>query len=197
MTGAQKKLREIGHNIRVHGNGFLQLDLNENGTKRLHIFSEELPRQKVATPIHDHVFDMRSHVVYGTLIHMELTPVEDPKGGYRVFRAEQQPGTQNTILVPDEGTVRLEAEQYLRLGEGSMYTFPHGRLHLSDHVPAYGDAVTVMFKENPPEAYGRPRVLVPVGQEPDNEFHRDGFDEDALWKHALRYAGNVEQAGLI
>ncbi len=174
-------LREAGHKPRVHGNGFIQLDLNDSGTKRLHIWHEDIPRQVVATPIHDHVFDMRSTVLTGTLIHEELEP-RDPApfhtGTHQIYRAQQEPGTQNTILVPDEGNVALDIVQRLVLGEGSVYTFPAWKLHTSDHV---GLTATVMEKVNAPETYGRPRVLVEVGSEPDNEFKRDGFDPETLW----------------
>lgn len=173
------ELYAAGRKPRVHGNGFLQLDLNDEGTKRLHVWDNELPRQKVATPIHDHVFALRSEVIVGTLIHEELfaRPL-DSDGTHRVYRAQQEPGTQNTILVPDPAQVILELEQRLILGVGSIYTFPSLHLHQTNHR---GTTATIMEKIGAPKEYGRPRVLVPVGQEPDNEFKRDSFDEDFLW----------------
>lgn len=178
-----EELRASGKRPRVHGNGFIQLDLNDDGTKRLHIWDVDVPRQIVATPIHDHVFDLRSNVLFGTLIHEELEPVARTFGTHRIFRAQQEEGTQNTILVPDKGTVTLNVEQRLVLGAGSLYTFPAWRLHQTDHR---GLTVTVMDKVNAPRDYGRPRVLVPVGEAPDNEFHRDGFDQDYLWSFIER-----------
>lgn len=172
------QLREVGRNIRVHGNGFLQLDLTEDGKKRLHIWDYSLPRQEVATPIHDHVFDLRSEVLCGTLIHEELTPIVTNNGTHIVYRAEQQEGTQNTILVPDDDEVFLKVEQRLFLGAGSLYTFPAWHLHQTMNR---GTTATVMEKKNAPDSYGRPRVLVEIGQEPDNDFHRDAFDPEDLW----------------
>lgn len=167
---------------RVHGNGFIQLDLNAEGTRRLHVWHHLIPRQVVATPIHDHVFDLRSEVLCGTLIHEELQPIPvgigEEGGTHRIYRARQEEGTQNTILVPDEGTVRLDVEQRLVLGARSLYTFPAWRLHQTDHEDW---TATVMEKVNAPSDYGRPRVLVPVGSEPDNDFKRDGFDPNLLW----------------
>lgn len=179
MTLSYSELRASGKKPRVHGNGFLQLDLNDAGTKRLHIFSDDLPCQEVATPIHDHVFDMRSEVIYGTLIHEELATWDAAVGTHRIYRAQQEKGTQNTILVPDKGTVYLQVEQKLILGTGSIYTFRAWHLHQTEHK---GFTATLMEKyNNPPKGYGRPRVLVPIGQKPDNDFHRDGFDEEFLW----------------
>jgi hypothetical protein len=175
-----KEIRARGRNIRIHGNGFLQLDLSEDGKLRLHIWDDSLPRQKIATPIHDHVFDLRSEVLCGTLIHEELKPIEVGQGTHKIYRAVQEEGTQNTVLIPDEGEVLLKTEQRLCLAAGSLYTFPAWHLHESSSL---GFTATLMRKENAPDSYGRPRVLVRVGQEPDNEFHRDGFDPECLWKY--------------
>lgn len=175
------ELRAAGHKPRVHGNGFIQLDLNDDGTKRLHVWHEDIPRQTVPTPIHDHVFSIRSTVLTGLLIHEELVLTRGPEGTHWVCHAEQQPGTQNTILVPDDemGVVGLEVAQHLRLAPGSIYTFPAWHFHQTDHV---GLTATIMDKINAPAEYGRPRVLVPKDAEPDNDFHRDGHDEELLWR---------------
>jgi hypothetical protein len=181
---------------RVHGNGFIQLDLNEDGTRRLHVWHEDIPRQVVATPIHDHVFALSSHVICGTLIHEELEAVKDPEGTHRIFRAQQEAGSQNTILLPDEGLVRLEVVERLELPAGSRYTFPAWKLHQTDHR---GLTATIMEKVNAPKEYGRPRVLVEKGNEPDNDFHRDGFDPAELWPfidQALELGRAMEETDL-
>jgi hypothetical protein len=177
---------ESGAVPRVHGNGFIQVDLNNEGTRRLHVWHENLPRQKVATPIHDHVFDMQSTVILGTLIHEEFTWRRHPDGDFLFYQARREEGTQNTTLQPalplSSGTVPvfIKRTQRLVMLPGSTYFFPSGRLHLSDHV---GLTATIMEKINSPSGYGSPRVLVPVGQEPDNEFHRDAHDVDMLWRY--------------
>lgn len=179
------ELRATNRVPRVHGNGFIQFDLTEDGTQRLHVWHDDIPRQVVATPIHDHVFDLHSKVIAGTLIHEELVPINASlrKGTHRIFRARQEEGTQNTVLVPDEGTVHLNVSQRLVLGAGSVYTFPAWKLHQTEHR---GLTATIMDKINAPDEYGRPRVLVPVGQEPDNEFRRDNHDPEVLWPYIER-----------
>lgn len=184
-----QKLKSKGRVPRVHGNGFIQLDLNDEGTRRLHVWHEDIPRQAVATPVHDHVFDLRSIVLLGTLIHSELIPGNNTFGTHRIYRAEQEEGTQNTILVPDEGLVSLYISQKLVLGAGSIYTFPAGKLHQTDHV---GLTATVMDKINAPANYGRPRVLVSVGKEPDNEFRRDNHDPEILWPFIEEVFENIQ-----
>lgn len=172
-------LRALGVKPRVHGNGFIQLNLTVDGLKRLHVWHDLLPRQKVGTPIHDHVFALRSTVLTGTLIHKELEADEEIDGStHRVYRARQEPGSQNTVLVPDEIGVCLTVVQKLVLGEGSVYTFPAWTLHETEHR---GLTATFMEKLNAPEDYGRPRVLCPHGFEPDNDFDREGHDPDTLW----------------
>lgn len=193
-------LRLAGAKPRVHGNGFIQLDLDVAGRTRLHVWDDRIPRQSSPTPIHDHVFALRSRVLCGTLIHEELTPVARDQGGtHRIFRAQQEEGTQNTILVPDVGEVVLDVEQRLVLGAGSVYTFPAYALHQTNYrgttatimrkIPASHPGGCMAGSESrcaPPGScacfdYGRPRVLVPVGAEPDNEFRRDAFAPEPLW----------------
>lgn len=80
----------------------------------------------------------------------------------------------------DEGEVTLRLARRLILGAGSTYTFPAWNLHETNHV---GLTATIMDKIAAPADYGRPRVLVPVGSKPDNDFHRDGFDPKELWPY--------------
>jgi hypothetical protein len=184
-------LKATGKKPRVHGNGFIQLDLNDEGTRRLHVWDESIPRQTVATPVHDHVFALKSRVIAGTLIHEVLEPIEGDT--HRIFRAQQEEGTQNTILVPDEGTVALKVAERFVLPAGVEYEFPAWELHQTDHR---GLTATIMEKIDAPQEYGRPRVLVPTGQEPDNEFKRDGIDPETLWpliERALELARAMEE----
>jgi hypothetical protein len=56
-----------------------------------------------------------------------------------------------------------------------------------------------MEKVNAPKEYGRPRVLVEKGNEPDNDFHRDGFDPAELWPfidQALELGRAMEETDL-
>jgi hypothetical protein len=170
---------QAGRPPRVHGNGFIQLDLNATGTRRLHVWDDDVPRQAVATPIHDHVFDLESLVLCGTLVHEELSLVAHAAGPWHVYRARREEGTQNTTLQrPSLARFDVRTEQRLILLPGSVYRFPAERLHQTEHR---GLTATVMQKLNAPASYGEPRVLVPVAEEPDNDFHRDGHDTDALW----------------
>lgn len=177
------QLAESGREPRVHGNGFVQLDLNDEGTQRLRVWDDDVPRQATYTGVHDHVFSMRSRVLVGTLIHTEYDYYPAIPGSHEVYRARREKGTQNTTLVPEGLSVVLETKQKLVLGAGSIYTFPAHKLHES--TPR-GLTATLMEKFQAPVDYGSPMVLVMNGYQPDNEFQRDGFDPEFLWSIIAR-----------
>src|SRR5512146_542220 len=70
--------RTTDYSPRVHGNGFIQLDITP--TVRLHLWGDaRIPRQRVATTIHDHAFGFTSRVVLGSLNHrvVHLAPASE------------------------------------------------------------------------------------------------------------------------
>jgi hypothetical protein len=62
---------------------------------------------------------------------------------------------------------------------GEQYYQPPFTFH--DTQPGQTPLVTIMQKG---EIYSEhnPRVLVPVGEQPDNEFRRDKYSQDLLWE---------------
>ena len=73
-----ERLREL--EPRVHGNGFIQCDLPHR--KRLHIWGHPaIPRQKVSSPIHDHVFSFASIVLVGRLVNIVYKAVSNGEQG--------------------------------------------------------------------------------------------------------------------
>lgn len=179
------RLRESGARPRVHGNGFLQLDLTPDvyggqPGKRLHIWHSDLPRQATKSSIHDHVFDMESVILCGKLTHVEFTADTTPEGEYSVYYAEAQPETNNTILATHGHRVDLRVTGTEIYFPWTSYTFPAFELHDS-----FGDdyTATIITKTARVQSVGTglPRVLVPYGEDPDNEFDREGFDPETLW----------------
>jgi hypothetical protein len=164
--------RERGARPRVHQNGFLQLDLEPDQSRRLHIFDDALPRQSVRSSLHDHTFDMASTVVRGAIWneHWDILPdryqwngeVYEPMGG---------------VLVGTGQLVKAQLRGCSIVSAGQSYRFPAFEFHDSKHR---GLTVTVMEKVR--EHGGRPRVLVPRGMLPDNDFHREAFDPEPLWE---------------
>lgn len=197
-----------GNQIRVHENGFLYIDLPHGANGRLHLWGKAIPwnewlasptsdilndllipRQRVFTPIHDHVFDMTSFVLGGEMIderweyasyHPSLSV-----NAYEVYVAENdglRPKTDATLVWP-------RIAQQMHLVSGQMYHVPSGQLHCSTPVIS---AMTLMLRgERMTGRRARPRVLVPQGRKPDNVFRRDQFDHIILVALARRIVDSV------
>ncbi len=178
-----KELLRSGRSPRVHPNGFIQLDLNDEHSKRLHVWpSIELPdRQKTKHPIHDHSFDMMSTVLTGKLTNETLVflstsdhpHVWEDHQEYRGVRI----GEEETILEPtgNFGCICVVKQECIRAGES--YRIPAKAFHNNF---ADGLTATLMVKLSS-EPYN-PRILVPVGVEPDNEFRRENTRPEILWE---------------
>ena len=181
-------LREIGNEPRLHGNGFIQLDLEAG--ERLHVWDPALEGmgQIVRTSIHDHRFSYHSLIVYGRQVHQEYRVVVG--SDLRIYNPERRVGTQDTKLVQTDPStvpsVRAIAGNRLEIPEGFSYKFKAHEFH--DSIPL-GLTATIMTKTD--EDYGHiPRVLVPIGEEPDNEFDREAVDKEMLWDSIRRVCQN-------
>ncbi len=168
---------------RVHPNGFIQVDLN--ATYRLHVWHPRLPyRQKTYHPIHDHVFDFTSYVFGGRLVNVTyyLRPNFDD-GTHSLWEAHCVEG-EESILKPDplSGPVFLVKAGAAVIQPGESYFFPAFRFHETlTNIPT----LTIIKKGGPTTyqgAKGKPKIAVPLGVEPDNEYRRVEVDEEILWQ---------------
>lgn len=171
--------RILDYRPRVHPNGFLQLNLVESGNTRLHIWHPDLPKQVTRTAIHDHIFDMDSTVKKGTLgqveIHYSLEHNGNPTAEIYMARysAKSDSKLEPTGVLVHEGSYRT-----VYIGAGESYTQSAFTFHES--VPKTDIVVTVMTKARVFESH-QPRVLVPIGEKPDNSFRREEASEQFLW----------------
>ncbi len=168
-----RKAFDAGHRPRVHGNGFIQLDLGEQ--KRLHIWGHPaIPRQIVDTGIHDHRFDFTSTVIAGRLINARYHPGNATR--YKIYTPQTREG-EDTILCETGASMMVANPTMIMVREGEKYG-----MFARDFHESFTDrpSATVMTKlgSTHPEA---PRVLVPLGKEPDNDFNRNVFENDFLW----------------
>lgn len=182
-----EKARGAGLLPRVHGNGFLQLDLLDSGSEqRLHIWGHPaLPRQSVSTAIHDHRFGFRSRVLRGRLIQADYRVVQDRSGDgsgrpddctHCVYRAHLRHG-QDTELRPSGVRVWCGVEHVRFVHPGEVYWMAPMEFH-----ETFSEQPTAtLMRKTQVEPGHSPRVLVPIGLEPDNEFDRHAHDADALW----------------
>lgn len=172
-------LRSSAARPRVHGNGFVQLDLTER--RRLHVWGDpRIPRQVVPSQIHDHTFSFRSRIVVGQLVHRTISVVKDPAGGYDLYKAVVNHG-EDTRLLKQPGRVSATITNECLIAAGEQYTFQATRFH---ETLAPWPCVTVIEKDGPTLSQGgpAPRVLVPARLEPDNTFDRYQTSPELLWQ---------------
>jgi hypothetical protein len=191
MTGIA---RESGNMPRVHPNGFIQLDLDQQtkgwekkkghsgGNVRLHVWNPpgfELPHQKSDNEIHDHVFDMHSTVVRGRLVQRLYWFVVGgtEKSEYELYRAVYDKGSSSRLEpIGVRGIIRPWDSQLVVAGE--TYTQPAFTFHES---AANGCVVTVMEKLTIHD--GIPVAICSIGNPPDNDFDRaTAAPTDYLWQ---------------
>lgn len=179
-------LKAPGVTPRVHGNGFIQVDLSKS--VRLHVWGHpKIPRQSVATPIHDHIFGFKSTLIHGELLNITYRLVHGHRydSTHEVYNVRMEEGD-NTTLLPTDMFVTPLREKIDHLTPGiPHYQMARGVFH-ETYAPCL--AATVINKDAPTLAqrqidYGTtPKVLVPRGFEPDNKFDRHAVDIDALWE---------------
>jgi hypothetical protein len=171
------KLLAKGRRPRLHPNGFIQLDLTDNGSTRLHVWPDiSLPAQKTSHPIHDHIFDMVSTVISGKLMNKMYESVPG-NPSHELHVAERINGN-DTILAATGLRGQLHTKRVDMIQTGQSYFVPAHHLHETIHL---GLAATLMTKTSTPERGDRPHVAVPIGVEPDNDFRRETIDEEVLW----------------
>ncbi len=185
------ELRDTGNHPRVHGNGFIQLDLTDR--LRLHVWGQPtIPRQRVANTVHDHVFGFRSMCHIGRVLNINWDSVSSYKGDYCLWQAQpSENGHDTQLALMDVPPVKLSHKGTGEITAGTehntYYIFPF-RFH---ETVATEPSLTIIEKDGDtlvqdPGGY-RPRVCVPVGVEPDNEFSRvhrsssNGHDPILLW----------------
>jgi hypothetical protein len=179
---------------RVHGNGFVQLDLTDKF--RLNIWGHcDIPRQKIGTQIHDHRFAFRSRVLLGQLGNLRWRYTQTSRfGSHEIYHARPRVG-EDTELIPTGDCVDLfndgKPEVY---GPGDTYFMNIAELHES---VVMGLAVTLIEKINVAPQH-EPRIFVERGKQPDNDFVRhEALPEDKLWQIVIDVLKNADIRGSI
>lgn len=172
---------------RIHGNGFIQLDIvgvHRDFSTRLHFWGHpRIPRQRVRTDIHDHVFSFASECLMGRLFNIRWTILRHHGGRYVVHTPQKRQG-EDTALYPARSFSRpLTPEMWNDtniihrvntinpkidvLETGAQYLMPAWEFH-----ETYAPEPAITFVTKLSTEPGVPRILVPFGQEPDNDFNR-------------------------
>ena len=188
-----EELRDLPRRPRLHPNGFIQLDLTDDMSMRLHVWPDNKDEyligqsQKTLHSIHDHSFDMESEILTGCLTNLIY---EFQYSEYNVqtvlYQAQRLLGGQDTVLAPapirmNSGYLRLSGLRSGIYTPGTNYRLPKRILH--DSIP-HGLTATIM-KKIAMSNYS-PLIAVPKGVEPDNTTRRESPDEEYLWEYIRR-----------
>lgn len=168
-----------GAEISVHENGFLIVPWPVNAS-RIHLFSPMVPRQKRPSPIHSHRWDMHSIVLAGKLVNRTFfadTLRKDTVYDTEKLYEEYSCGSGVLLLTGRKYFVAAEKREELQAGQA--YNVAAGDLHASE-------GVAVTFMTRGPVTLHDAVVVIPEGQEPDNDFRRDAFSQDYLLDLAHR-----------
>lgn len=156
---------------RVHGNGFLQIPLDQ--FNRIHIWDSRYFKglgQHNAT-IHNHVWSFSSTVLQGSLRWAEYRLSDESRGGWPVTNL-----VFDIYLVGEAGqpgmgpllrrSVILQSQVH-ETKRGETYTFEAGKYH---DTPHWNNCTTLLTKEDGFDAFTRPSVLCPQGEQPTDAF---------------------------
>jgi hypothetical protein len=167
-----------GRNIRVHGNGFIQIDMGPK--TRVHVFGHPaIPRQRHATMIHDHRFGFHSLVVAGCLINVDWRFHNTGRPHTHAVCIVRENQGEDTHLEMSDRTGWIEPVCLRAVSARESYTVAAGRFHESF---ANEPTVTFMTKVDCVIDH-QPRVLCRIdGPGADNSFNRyEVLSEAQMW----------------
>ncbi len=182
-----EELRRLPNPPRLHPNGFIQLDLDDAGRTRLHIWPEEPIRIRMPdAPIHDHIFGFESRVLIGCLTNMTYAIEADPAGEYEVWGVAPYAAARRDAPLErlDDLRYRLKVVEERRVCAGSRYDFPPLAFHES-RAEGFTATVIEMTDFDPKR---QARVVCRVGEVPLGTFRRIGAPEEQarLWHEIAR-----------
>lgn len=183
---------------RVHGDGFIQLDLPWL-QRRLHGWGHPaIPAREDLVHIHDHRFWLHSTVLIGGIRNQVFWLADDPEGAVQVrivhrvnpSTSRQGPPYEYPVL-RDDKRFRLVLFREHSVGRGESYEHPAGVLHRT--VPM-GPSITLVEKLYADDSYV-PRVITEFGKDFDIELRRDTLSSKALYGILYDIAGGVSGRG--
>lgn len=171
----------VGRNIRVHPNGFIQIDMP--GDHRLHVWCPSRISGYKASPhpIHNHSFSVASKVLYGRMVNhivVDILPpgdVMDPLYTYTAYVSCKTSNEDTRLEQVDHNPVALRFKRYEYVA-GQEYYMAAELYHLSEPDPDTITLIRKVFTRDVPC-----RVLIPQGVEPMNSFTRYAVDPGHLW----------------
>jgi hypothetical protein len=177
-----RAMKKAGAKPRVHPNGFVQLDLTEDGNTRLHVWPiPPLAAQKTHPYhlVHDHKFEMSSTVICGRLENILYDFDPHPKGDYLRYEARYPRSRHDTLLFPTDETGFLLSRSVSSHTPQMEPTY-HLPLQTLHTTFVHGLTATIMQSHAFVSGY-KPRVFCPTWVKPDNKYDRFAYDPKMLW----------------
>lgn len=156
LFGLIKEQYERGEKVVCHPNGFLELSLSpikewDDEGFRFHVWSDTLkPRRDSAYEIHDHIFDLESWVLCGTLENIYYDIQHNKNGEYLIFEAgyDETKPTSDRISILNKKSIIISAP--------SRYTLPKYKFHSTKSIKPL--TATLVYKSNT-DSSKMPRIL--------------------------------------
>lgn len=166
---------------RHHGIGVLQGYVSEgvDPEVRVHIWAPSLVKDgmRESGDIHDHRFDMVSHVIAGHIPHEEWFTHPDSERAlgtkYTILRlTHARAAAGNKFHGPTESTGErlLASFNPMTISAGFTYRFPMGHFH---RTPIHGSGFAVTLVEKHNQRNVSARILHPIDKEPVMAFGHD------------------------
>ncbi len=177
--------KPVDRQISLHGLGFVQVQLTEDW--RLHVWHPDLPRRACFedSQIHNHSFDFQSMVLAGAMkqtVHCISNSSKDR--GQRILEAYKHDGQRtdkgNRPWLKQPGFYEV-LEGYSRsnvVEAGQLYRARGQDFHVSEPL-GDGRVATLMAKTK--RLYEPAYTLVAADVQPDVDFDRFQWPEEALW----------------
>jgi hypothetical protein len=170
-------LKSLEIHPRVHGNGFIQLDLDKK--TRLHFWGHpDIPKQKTSTPVHSHIFNFTSTILKGTLtniVHI-ITQYPNNEKTYHMYEVTPRQRADTSLQKMSEFLYKTNTKSWIYSANES-YAMPR----FTYHETYITEPTITLMKKTYVSAQGIPHVLVPSHLTPDTTFDRYGFPEEMLW----------------
>lgn len=134
-TALVARLVERDHQVRwkTHPLGFFHIaeDLGEGAHLRVHVWPRDwaVSDEQVGGEIHDHIFNLRSLVFFGSVKNETFEAVGDPNGKFQLLNIEYDPGMSH--VSPSGSRVRLKELECCVHSAGEVYGVRPGVFHRS------------------------------------------------------------------
>ena len=177
---------------RHHSTGLLQAYLPDDASTRIHIWNRGL-KLRNSGEMHNHRFDLQSHVLVGSITHTRLLLTPDEESGthdvWDIPGASQ--GSSEALRLHDQTSVRgsrvnMEIVDTQRFFEGDSYKVRKWDFHWA-RQEADDDGLTVTLVRLQNKEADRPASLVyPHGHQPTHAF--EDKPDPALMRSIVRKA---------